>query len=182
MDLPHMMFGEKSITKVAGLFVQRVHAEVAAAHLAGVSGLEPGQVRLLGPQDAKAAHRNLFGRKLEPEQRGMFKTMLRAHFVTALIGIVVGVVLFFLLSRNVAMVAQSPVLAFIAIVWVCFLAALIVGGLITLRPDHVALISAVRRALRHNRWAVVVHPINPEQIEAAKTALQGAGAEVLSSL
>ena len=182
MDLPHLMFGEKSLTKVAGLFVQRAQAEAAAAQLAGASGLEPGQVRLLGPQDAKASHRNVFGRQLEPEQRGLFRTMLRAHFVTALIGIVVGVVLFFLLFRSVQMVAQSPVLAFIAIVWVCFLAALIVGGLITLRPDHVELISSVRRALRNNRWAVVVHPIDPSQNEAAKALLKGVGAEVLSSL
>lgn len=182
MDMLHMMFGEKSLTKVAGLFGQRAQAESAMARLSETVGLQTGQVRLLGPDDARAPHRDLFGRKLEPEQRGMFRTLLRAHLATAIIGAVLGVLVFWWFYRTQPAVASSPVLAFIAIVFFAIVLAMIIGGLITIRPDHVQLISHVRRALRDNRWAVVVHPVDSTQTEAAKSLLQGAGAEVISSL
>ena len=63
------------------------------------------------------------------------------------------------------MVASSPLLAFIAI-----------------RPDHVWLTTAVRTALKENRWAVIVHPLDADQTAASKEMLSQSGTEVLKSL
>lgn len=78
--------------------------------------------------------------------------------------------------------ASSPLLAFIAFVGFGITFGLLLGGLIAIRPDHVWLITAVRRALQENRWAVIVHPTDAAQTAAARELLRGSGAEVLKSL
>lgn len=177
------MFGEKSLTKVVGLFIDKTQADAAAADVMKTPGMVAGQTRVLGPQDAKMSHRELFGRSMEPEQHGIFKTMLITHGVTGLAGGVLGVLLFIWFYRNgQPMVVSSPMLAFIAMVGFGMTFGLILGGLLTIRPDHIWLISAVRSALKENRWAVVVHPTDAEQTVAAKETLRQSGAEVLKSL
>lgn len=183
MDSLHIMFGERSTTKLAGVFEDRSNAEAMLGQLARLPGFQAGQLRLLGPDDAKASHREVFGRKLEPEQRGIVRTLVRSHVVLGLVGLVVGLILFFwLYGSGQPMIVSSPVVAFIAIVGFATTFGLLLGGLVSLRPDHVRLITTVRRALREKRWAVIVHPTDAAQAERAKSLLQGAGAELLSTL
>lgn len=183
MDSLHLMFGERSTTKLAGVFGSRSNAEAAMQRLAKLPGFQPGQVRLLGPKDARASHREVFGRRLQPEQRGIASTLVRAHVVWGVVGLLIGLALFFwLYSRGQPMVASSPMLAFIAIVGFATTFGLLIGGAVALRPDHVRLISAVRRALREQQWAVVVHPTDAEQAERAKALLQGSANELISTL
>ena len=59
---------------------------------------------------------------------------------------------------------------------------LILGGLVTLRPDHELLINRVKEGLRMGRWVVVVHPTNPDQTTRALTMLHHAGGEVIQTL
>ena len=109
------LFGEKSPSKVAGLFGQREEAERAARELTGMVGLRTTQLRVLGPDDATLAHNELFARAVEPESRGIFRTILRTHAVTGVVGAVVGVLLFaWAYFSGQAMVVASPLLAFIA--------------------------------------------------------------------
>jgi hypothetical protein len=177
------MFGEKSLTKVVGLFADKSQAEAAAVKVLKAPGMVAGQARVLGPQDASLSHREVFGRTMEPEQRGIFKTLLITHGITGLAGAVLGMVLFTWLYRTgQPMVASSPLLALIAIVGFATTFGLLLGGLMSLRPDHVWLITAVRSALKENRWAVVVHPLDASQTEAAKNLLRESGAELLKSL
>ena len=177
------LFGEKSLTKVVGLFADRQQADAAAAGVLNSPGMVPGQARVLGPQDAKMSRRELFGRAMEPEQRGIFKTLFFAHIVTGLAGGIAGLLLFLWLNRSgQPMVASSPLLAFIAFVGFGITFGLLLGGLIAIRPDHVWLINSVRSALQDKRWAVVVHPIDAGQTAAARETLRASGAEVLKSL
>lgn len=177
------MFGEVSLTKVAGLFPGKGQADAAAADLMKTPGMAPGQVRVLGPQDATMSHRDIFGRSLEPEQRGIFRTLFITHGVTGVIGAIVGVLLFVGLYRSgQPMIASSPLLAFIAIVGFSITFGLMLGGLVAIRPDHVWLISAVRSGLKQGRWAVIVHPVNAGQTAAARELLQKSGAEILKTL
>jgi len=177
------MFGEKSITKVVGLYPDAQRAQAAAAKARHLPGLTAGQVRLLGPQDARNARRDIFGTQLEPEQRGIFRTLLQTHAVTGLSGAVLGGLLYlWLLRSGQPMVASSPGLALLAIVGFATTFGLLLGGLIALRPDHIRLITAVRSALAGNRWAVVLHPTDAVQTQAAKDFLGASGAEVLSTL
>ena len=183
MDFIHVMFGERSTTKLAGVFKERNSAEAAIGRLAKLPGFQAGQVRLLGPNDAKSSHREMFGRKMEPEQHGIARTLFQAHMVWGLVGFVIGLILFFwLYGSRQPMIASSPALAFIAIVGFATTFGLLFGGFLALRPDHVRLISAVRRALREQNWAVIVHPTNAEQAERAKALLQGSANELLSTM
>lgn len=176
------LFGEQSVTKVVGLYGTQSEAEAAAAKARALAGMQSTQVRLLGPQDAKVSHSEFFGRSLEPEQRGIFQTLLKTHAVTGLAGMALGLVVFFwLYSVEQPMIASSPLLAFFAIVGFSTAFGLLLGGLLTLRPDHVKLITAVRSALAGNRWALVLHPVNDAQIKAAKDLLMASSAETLST-
>lgn len=176
------LFGEQSVTKVVGLYGNQKEAETAATQARALQGMLPTQVRLLGPQDAKVSHRDFFGRSMEPEQRGIFKTMLRTHAITGLTGAVIGLLLYaWLYSIGQQMVVSSPVVAFIVFLNFGTVFGLIVGGFIALRPDHVKLITSVRSALSNNRWALVLHPVNPAQVQAAKDLLMASGAETLST-
>lgn len=177
------MFGEASLTKVAGLFPDKGQAEAAAVAVLRTPGMAPGQVRLLGPQDAKMSRRDIFGRNLEPEQRGIFRTLLITHGIFGLLGAVAGVLLFLWLYRTgQPMVAGSPLLAFGAIVGFATAFGLMLGGLVTLRPDHVWLIASVRSGLKKNKWAVIVHPVDAGQTRDARELLLKGGAEILKTL
>jgi hypothetical protein len=62
------------------------------------------------------------------------------------------------------------------------LLGLLVGGLLTVRPDHLLVITSVRRAIRKGRWAVVIHPVTQAQIDRAVNELRGRGYRVVRSL
>jgi len=177
------MFAEKSLTKVVGVFPDKAQADAAAARILKTPGMLLDQARVLGPQDARMSHREIFSRTLEPEQRGIFKSIFITHGITGLAGGIVGLLLFtWLLRSGQPMVASSPLLAFIAIVGFSITFGLLLGGLLTIRPDHVWLITAVRGALKKNQWAVVVHPLDTDQTEAARQVLDASGGQVLKSL
>ncbi|MFD2299259.1 hypothetical protein QRO11_07115 [Paracidovorax citrulli] len=168
------MFGEKSLTKIAGIYDDKPPAEALAGRLLRLHGLRPGQVRLLGPQDARASRADLFGRALEPDQRGVFRTLPRSHLVTGLAGALAGVLFYaWLLRGSQPVVAGSPLQAFLAIVGIATAFGVLLGGLVSLRPDHVRLITQVRSALRDGHWAVVVHPTDPHQAQLARDLLDG---------
>ncbi len=168
------MFGERSLTKIAGIYDDKPPAEALAGRLLRLHGLQPQQVRLLGPQDARASRAELFGRALEPEQAGIFRTLLRSHLVSGLAGALAGVLFYaWLLRSGQAMVAGSPLQAFITLVGLATAFGLLLGGLVSLRPDHVRLITQVRSALRDGHWAVVVHPTDTHQAQLARDLLDG---------
>lgn len=178
------MFGEKSLTKVAGIYTERDQADAMVGRALRLPGMQRTQVRLLGPQDARASRCDLVARSLEPEQAGIFRTLVRSHLVTGIAGAVVGVLFYaWLLRGGQPMVAGSPLLAFVAIVGFATTFGLMAGGLVTLRPDHIRLISQVRSSLRAGYWAVVIHPTDSHQALVSQDLLQGSGAEkVISTL
>lgn len=177
------LFGERSLTKLAGLYGERAEAERAAAELARAAGLQPSQLRILGPEDAARSHREWFSRAVEPETRGIFRTILRTHAVTGTVGVALGVLLYAVLfGTGVPMVRSSPWLSFFVIVGFVATFGLMVGGLLSLRPDHALLINELRTGLKANRWAVVVHPTDERQVDAARRSLEASGAKVLATM
>lgn len=177
------MFGEQSVTKVVGLYNNQKDAQAAADKAQSLAGMASSQVRLLSPDDAKVSHRDFFGRSLEPEQRGIFKTIFKTHAITGLAGAVIGLLLFaWFYNSGEPMVTSSPLLAFLATVGFSTTFGLLLGGLLTMRPDHIKLITSVRSALANDHWALVLHPVNEAQIQAAKDLLTASGAKTLSTL
>jgi|GEM_PF-3395538 len=62
------------------------------------------------------------------------------------------------------------------------LIGLLLGGLLTARPDHVRVITTVRRAIRRGRWAVVIHPVTQRQLDVAMRELRTHSTRVVRSL
>lgn len=179
------MFGERSLAKVAGIFGDKPPAEALVGRLLRLPDMRPGQVRLLGPQDARASRRDLVGRKPEPEQSGIFRALLRSHLPAGLAGAVAGLLLYeWLLRSGQPAVAGNPLPAFMAIVgFTTVFGMLLSGGLVSLRPDRVRLISQVRSALRAGHWAVVVHPADSYQAQLATDLLEGSSpGKIVSTL
>lgn len=171
-----VVIGERSPTKVVGFYRNGEAAKSARTRLLG-AGWRDEQVVVLGPDDGRVARRAVLARKLEPEPHGIWRTIVRAHLVTGAVGLVIGVAIWgALLGSGQRLVASSPTLAFVAIVFLTTTLALLVGGLIALRPDHARVITSVRSALRGGGWAVVVHALDGGQAERAEADLR-AGSE-----
>lgn len=163
MSLKQAIFGERSLTKVAAVFPTRDTAENAARYLHGLAGMSDTQVKLVGPVDGY--REEALSRKLEPEQNGIWHTLLRAHAISGAIGAMLGGLVFLgLVLAEEAAVLSSPVMSLVSMLFFGTLFGLLVGGVITLRPDHSRVIAAVRNAVKHGYWAVVTHPVNSKQV------------------
>lgn len=174
MNHPTSPFGEKSLTLVAGVFESASNADRLAAQLR----LEPGlHTVVVHPDDAHIA------RKLEPEEKGIWRTLLRSHARFMPIGAFIGAtVAFGLIQGQWPGAASSPMMAvlFLSVIGAFF--GGFFAGLLTLRPDHGIVIRQVRAALRRGRHAVIVHPLNELRARRAVAAIEGAGAAAVRSL
>ena len=169
--------GEKYDHEIAAIFDAHQSAEAAAKKLREALSLKAAQVEVLDPGEENP------GRALEPESRGIFGTLVRAHFWLGIGGALLGFLIFqVLLYADVAMVRSSPVMAMIVLVGFGAVAGLLLGGLVTLRPDHDPYIFKVRAELKEGRSAVLVHGSSMEQRKAAESQLESLGGEVVHSL
>ncbi|NML17601.1 hypothetical protein [Azohydromonas caseinilytica] len=171
---PLTPFGEHSLTLVAGVFDDPDRAEQVAESLRHDPGLH---TTVIHPGDEQVS------RKLEPEQRGIWRTLLRSHALLMPAGALLGlVVALWLVAAGWPAAAGSPyfTLLFLGLMGAFF--GGMVAGLLTLRPDHAIVIRRVRAALARGRHAVVVHPLNEMRARAAMAALQRAGVMPLRSL
>ena len=101
---------------------------------------------LVGPPVGTAVNSPAFSRKLEPEQAGIWRTLIRAHVVAGTAGVIAGVLVYlgFLLADSAA-VKSTPGMSLVAMVFFGGLIGLLLGGLLTARPDHVGVITTVPR-------------------------------------
>lgn len=170
---PNPLIEERSPTLVAAPFEDRDTALRAAATLDGRTA--PADVLLIGPHDEAAA------RKLEPQQRGIWATMLHSHAVLMVIGALAGLLVAVVAAGIWAAAARSPAYTLMTGLVFGSFAGGMAGGLLTLRPDRSRVIRRVRAAQKEGRWAVVVHPRDEAQARAAMQALQAAGGQPVRS-
>jgi hypothetical protein len=182
MTFKQIVFGERSLTKVAALFENRSSAETTLLRLRQVANMSDSQLTLVGPTDLTGVADAPLSRKLEPEQSGIWQTVLRAHAVTGVIGLLAGGVLYFSLrlAGNAAILGH-PVLNLMVMLMFGGIFGLLAGGLLSLRPDHYRVMAAVRKAIKHGRWAVVSHPVNQDQTELIIHELHRRGVPVVRS-
>jgi hypothetical protein len=168
--------GEESLTLVAATFGNQQAAEGAAASLRTVPDLA-GTVSVVRPGDPQAA------RKFEPDHRGIWRTMVRSHIVLGVIGALLGLGLsWWLIALPWEAAAGSPILTTVAIVMFSTFAGMMVGGLLTLRPDHSVPIRDIRSRMSDGQWAVVVRPTDPACAQAAFERLEALGGTPVRSL
>lgn len=171
------LIGEASGSKVAAVFASEDRARQVAAQLPATLGLPQTQVRLVTPHDRHP------GRKLEPENQGIVRTMIRAHAWLGALGAIVGALVFAVMwALGVGMVVNAAKAAAFACVVFGTFAGLFLGGLVSLRPDHDIYINRVLEALKDDQCAVVVHALSHEQSESARKELEAMGGAVVSTL
>lgn len=176
-DAGSALTGERSDSKVAAIFPSEAQARAVSTAIRDESALQPEQVMVVTPHDRHP------GRKMQPESRGILRTIIVSHYKLAIAGIVLGLLVFAaLLLMGVDAVARSPGLAAFALVFfgACF--GMFAGGLVSLRPDQDAYVLKIREALTEGRSAVVVHAFNTDERQRAEAALAHHGGQTISSL
>lgn len=169
--------GEVSNSKVAAVFANADTAREIAGQVRRALQLSEQQVQVITPFDRRP------GLKMEPEDRGIFQTMVRSHARLGAVGVVAGLLVFAVLwARGVPWIVNSAVMAAAVLVGFGAVAGLLLGGLMTLRPDHDPYILKVRSALGEGRSAVVVHAFTRQQKVDAEALLGKASGEVIATL
>ena len=183
MGLKQILFGEKSLTKIAAIFDSRGRAETTALRLRQAAGMSESQIKLVGPMDTVGIVDAPLSRKLEPESTGIWHTMLRTHLVTGLLGMVLGALLYLSLwLLGNPSVQSHPMLMLFVTLFFGTIFGLLLGGLLSLRPDHYRVMAAVRKAIKRGGWAVISHPINHEQTRDVIDELQRHRVNMVRSL
>lgn len=173
----HPVTGEVSNSKLAAVFTSRDAARDAAAAMIAELDVQPAQVKMVTPESADVDI------KLEPEGGGIWRTIVIAHVRLGIAGAVLGLVLFgILMWAGVPFVVQSPWAAGLAALGFGTTAGLLVGGLVSLRPDHDRYIQATRDAMDEGGTTIVVHALSAEQQTRAAEFLSRRGAEVTQTL
>lgn len=172
-----LLTGEVSNSKLAAVFDTEAVARAAAEAVIGETDLQPAQVKLILPDEAHP------GIKLEPEGGGILRTIVRAHVWLGVAGVLAGVAAFALMVwLGVPFVVQSPWLAGLVAAVFGGMGGLMLGGLVSLRPDHDPYILAAREAMAEHRTTVVVHALSEQQLKHAKEILSARGAEITRTL
>ncbi|UWX04672.1 riboflavin biosynthesis protein RibA [Pseudoxanthomonas sp. NC8] len=172
------MTGELSDSKVAAVFDGEQEARLIARQTQRTLGLSSGKVQVVTPHDARP------GRKMEPEDRGIFRTLVIAHYKLGLVGIGLGLLLYVTLyaAGLEAVVASCLSLAAALIIGYGGVFGLMAGGLVTLRPDHSPYVAKIRAALKEGRCAVVVHAHDDDERDRARDVLAAHGGETIRTL
>lgn len=182
MDIRHMIFGEHSLTKVAGIYSTHDAADAAADQLVQAVGLEPAQMAVAGPGEPLDFQRRGLSLKLEPESAGIWRTIVRAHLFAGAFGVIVALlILAALLAIGHPAITSSPGPSLFVALFFGAIFGLMLGGLISLRPDHLRVIGATRRALKRGRWVVVAHPLDAPQTRRVTEALYPHSVRVVRS-
>lgn len=171
--------GEESITKVVGFYgtqedASTAHAGLAQANIASV---------LLSPSVVHRRRQDFLSRSFEPESRGIWHTIIRAHLLAGVVGAVVGLCVWGVLkAQGQSLVISSPLLSLIFIVFMTTALGLMAGGLIALRPDHSVVFQEVRTALERGSYAVVAHPTDSASVDVAARLLEAKSQRVVRTL
>ena len=168
--------GEQSNTKFLAVFDTEAELEQCRIALEQV-GYDPNQLATIAP------HERRYSRKLEPESQGVFRTAIKAHTLFGLIGFALGFALWGgLYISGLPLIASSPIVSLIPFLFVLTSAGLLLGGFMTLRPDHLLVIQGVKSAKRAGRWSLVVHSRNATQTVQVEQWFDTAGVPVVHSL
>lgn len=169
--------GELSNHKVAAVFTSASAAQQAADAVFSELSLGPAQVQLVRPGEPRSS------RKLEPESQGIWRTIVVAHVRLGIVGAVLGVIAFGVLyAVGLPFIVNSWLAALLILIFFGAVGGLLLGGLVSLRPDHDRYVEATHDAMAAGNTTVVVHALTAEQRAHAAEFLRARGGEVTSTL
>lgn len=149
--------GEQSNTKFLAVFATEAeldHCRVALQQ----DGIDPNQVVSIAP------HEQNYARKLEPEPQGIERTAIRSHVLFGGLGLLIGLVIWVALyASEVEFIVASPIISLLPFVLLFPVAGMMLGGFVTLRPDHLIVIEGVKQAQSKGQWSLIVHSRNSNQ-------------------
>lgn len=164
---------EKHPGKVAGVYGRELSAKQAIKLLRSEGGFSAQEVNLVSPNDAH------FAEKIEPDDKGIGRTLLRTHLIFGSLGLVLGLILAAILAQfGPALTTSSPVMVYIALAPLGASMGLLVAGVTSLRPDHDGLINKTRHATNHDQWTVVVQTKDDAHKEQAKQLMQSSAISI----
>lgn len=168
--------GEQSNTKFLAVFDTQAELEQCKTALEQ-TGYDPNQITVVAPHDRR------YSRKIEPESKGIFQTAIRAHTLFGILGFLVGLGLWAgLYWSGIPMIVSSPVVSVIPFLFVFTSGGLLLGGFLTLRPDHLMVIQGVKEAKRQGRWSLIVHSRNATQTVQVEEWFKTANISAVRSL
>ena len=163
--------------KVVGVYNREASAKKMAEQLISEGGFLTEQLSVVRPDDGN------FAGKLEPDSKGIGRTLLKSHLILGSAGLVVGLlVASLLIIIGSPFAASSPVMMLSSAAILGTFLGLLVAGAISLRPDHDGPINSARHASHHHQWSVVVQTKDHEQIEQARKLMQPSAVKLSESL
>ncbi|MGB3612020.1 MAG: hypothetical protein WA987_16725 [Cellvibrio sp.] len=177
MKIDTSISGEHFDHKIAGIFDDEGSAKSAADAISKATSLRANQIFVIGPNDRHP------GWELEPEDKGIWHTMLKAHLWLGIVGGIVGFVLFLILfSAGIAFVVQNATTTAAITTGFGIVVGMMFGGLVTLRPDHMPYVSVSQSALRKGKFIVAVHATSADQLKEANLEFDRLHIKTVSSL
>ncbi len=171
------LFGEKASTKLAAFFDSQDALDRVSSQLREAGGLQNPQLWVVRPHSAN------YDKRLEPETEGVARTAVRSHIILGGLGLLAGLLLWGILYlMQIPAIVSSPVYSGGAIVAFSTVGGLLLGGLVTARPDHQRVIQAVDTATKEGRWSLVIHPRDEMQCKTVEAVLHDAGVESVRSI
>lgn len=175
-DSQHLT-GETYDHKVAAVFATEQEAQAVGDFLRQKTDLNDNQVLVMTTSDQHQ------GRELEPESRGIWKTLVRSHIWLAVVGALAGLLLFIVTyATGVAFVVSNAVWSAALFVIFCSILGMMVAGAVTLRPDHTPYIMKAQAALKEGKAVLTVHASSHAQMVAARELLEQQNADIITSL
>ena len=163
--------------KIAGVYTQESGAKHAIHLLQSEGGFSADEVTLVPPNDAN------FGEKIEPDNKGIARTLLGSHIILGVGGLIFGLIMAAILSLyGPTLTTSSPLMVFIALPTLGVFIGLLAAGAVALRPDHDPLINQTRHATNHDKWTVVVQTKDHEQRQQAKKLMETSATSIAETL
>lgn len=168
---------EKHTGRVAAVFGSEQAANAARQKLIDQGKIKPDVISIVKPDDSELS------KKIEPESKGIAKTLVKSHVWLGLGGMLLGfVIASILVTIGPEISRSSPLFMYIVFVNFGLVFGLMFAGAISLRPDHDPLITQTVEASREHHWSVVVQTDDQDDIDLVKKLLESSAIEMSETL
>lgn len=169
--------GEQVSHKLAAAFDTETEARAAGRIVCERTSLTDDQVSVVGPRDPHQ------GSELEPEDQGIWRTLVRSHVGFGAGGAVVGFIAFLILSAvGIGFIAQNTLVAGSVLAAFGLMLGLLLAGAVTLRPDHTPYLIKTQSALRSGKYVLAVHASSVQQLQEAKSLLDARNVKTVQTI
>lgn len=169
--------GEHVDHKVAAIFETEPDARGTAKALCEGTSLTDQQVSVLSPADRHQ------GTELEPEDQGIWQTLVRSHIGLGIGGIALGFAVFLLLNAlDIGFITQNVIVAASVLGALGLAVGLLLAGMVTVRPDHTPYLVRAQSALRRGKYVLAVHASSAHQLREAKSLLHSRNVKTVHTI